>query len=366
MTTVPPIADAPALPAAASAAAALWKDHAAELRTALLIRRTEQRLLALFAEGKLFGTVHTCIGQEFAAVAVGRALSPIDTVFSNHRGHGHFLATGGTVAELVAEVMGKATGICLGRGGSQHLQKGRYFSNGIQGGIVPVTAGLALAHKLRGSGGIAVVFIGDGTLGEGGLYETLNIASKWELPLLVVCENNLYAQSTSQAETLAGDICARAAAFGIATRHGGTDDWRGLFADVARSVDDVRRTSRPLFHRIDTFRLMAHSKGDDNRPSDMIRAAWDRDPLALIERALADDPGLSHVAVVYCETTTGVRNPVDAVADVVAAHGRRLLVDAMSAFGALPLTGRDPIDAVAASSNKCLEMARVVGRGLAG
>ena len=97
MTTVPPIADAPATSAASTAAAA-WKDHAAELRTALLIRRTEQRLLGLFAEGKLFGTVHTCIGQEFSAVAVGRALSPIDTVFSNHRGHGHFLATGGTAA----------------------------------------------------------------------------------------------------------------------------------------------------------------------------------------------------------------------------------------------------------------------------
>ena len=135
-----------------SATAAL-ATFASELRTALLIRRTEQKLLSLFAEGKLFGTVHTCIGQEFSAVAVGRALSPDDTVFSNHRGHGHFLATGGTVEELVAEVMGKSTGICKGRGGSQHLQKGRYFSNGIQGGIVPVAAGLAMAHKLRRSGG---------------------------------------------------------------------------------------------------------------------------------------------------------------------------------------------------------------------
>jgi 2-oxoisovalerate dehydrogenase E1 component len=261
-----------------------------ELRTALLIRRTEQKLLALFAEGKLFGTVHTCIGQELSAVAVGRSLAPDDTVFSNHRGHGHFLATGGTVAELVAEVMGKETGICKGRGGSQHLQKGRYFSNGIQGGIVPVTAGLAMAHKLRGSGGIATVFIGDGTLGEGSLYETLNIASKWELPLLVVCENNLYAQSTSQAETLAGDICARAGAFGIATRWHNTYDWQDLFVGIKDSIDDVRRTSRPVFHRVDTFRLMAHSKGDDNRPVDYVQSHWDRDPLAILERTLADDP----------------------------------------------------------------------------
>lgn len=262
----------------------------AELRTALLIRRTEQKLLALFAEGKLFGTVHTCIGQEFSAVAVGRSLTADDTVFSNHRGHGHFLATGGTVAELVAEVMGKETGICKGRGGSQHLQKGRYFSNGIQGGIVPVTAGLAMAQKLRGTGCIATVFIGDGTLGEGSLYETLNIASKWELPLLVICENNLYAQSTSQSETLAGDICARAEAFGITTRSHTTYDWQDLFVGIKDSIDDVRRTSRPVFHRVDTFRLMAHSKGDDNRPADYVQSHWDRDPLALLERTLADDP----------------------------------------------------------------------------
>jgi 2-oxoisovalerate dehydrogenase E1 component len=290
MTTASSIVGVHGTAGAASAAAA-WNDNVADLRTAMLIRRTEQKLLALFSEGKLFGTVHTCIGQEFSAVAVGRAIAPNDTVFSNHRGHGHFLSTGGTVTELVAEVMGKSTGICLGRGGSQHLQKGRYYSNGIQGGIVPVAAGLAMAHKLRGDGGIAVVFIGDGTLGEGSLYETMNIASKWDLPLLIVCENNLYAQSTSQAETMAGDICGRAAAFGIATRHGGTDDWQALFTEVARSVDEVRRTSRPLFHRIDTFRLMAHSKGDDNRPPAFVQAAWDRDPLAVLERAMADDPG---------------------------------------------------------------------------
>lgn len=273
----------------AVAAAEALERFPAELWMALLIRRTEQRLLGLYAEGKLFGTVHTCIGQEFSAVAVGRALRADDTVFSNHRGHGHFLATGGTVEELIAEVMGKSTGICKGRGGSQHLQKGRYYSNGIQGGIVPVSAGLALAHKLSGSGAIATVFIGDGTLGEGALYESLNIASKWDLPLLVICENNLYAQSTSQTQTLAGDICGRAEAFGIDARHGDTYDWPGLLAGLQASVEQVRQTSRPVFHRVDTFRLMAHSKGDDNRPAEYVQAHWDRDPLAVLERALAGD-----------------------------------------------------------------------------
>lgn len=275
--------------AAAASAADLLDRHEAELRQALLIRRTEQKLLALYAEGKLFGTVHTCIGQEFSAVAVGRAINPADIVFSNHRGHGHFLATGGGVASLIAEVMGKDTGVCRGRGGSQHLQLGRYYSNGIQGGIVPVTAGLAMAQKLRGTGAIGVVFIGDGTLGEGALYETMNIASKWDLPLLIVCENNLYAQSTCQTETIAGDICSRAKAFGIETQSGNTYDWPELLAGMEAAVAAVRQDSRPHFYRVDTFRLMAHSKGDDNRPADYVQAHWDRDPLAVIERQLADD-----------------------------------------------------------------------------
>src|SRR5215470_4248089 len=141
--------------------------------TATLIREVEQRLLDLFAAGKLFGTVHTCIGQEFVGVAVAQALSESDLVFSNHRCHGHFLARTGNVEGLIAEVMGKATGVCGGRGGSQHLcdRSRGFFSNGIQGGIVPVAAGLAMSLDLRGAEAVCVVFIGDGTLGEGAVYE---------------------------------------------------------------------------------------------------------------------------------------------------------------------------------------------------
>ena len=149
--------------------------------TSYLIREVERRLLELFTAGKLFGTVHTCIGQELVGVAVAQSLRPGDFLFSNHRCHGHFLARTGNVDGLIAEVMGKQTGVCGGRGGSQHLcdlQHG-FFSNGIQGGIVPVAAGLAYSQQLRGNENIAVVFIGDGTLGEGAVYEALNIASKW-------------------------------------------------------------------------------------------------------------------------------------------------------------------------------------------
>jgi 2-oxoisovalerate dehydrogenase E1 component len=256
-----------------------------ELYQALLIRATEERLLNLFSEGKLIGTVHTCIGQEFVGVGVARRLTDRDTLFSNHRGHGHFIAYTGNVTGLIGEVMGKSIGVCGGRGGSQHLQQDGFYSNGIQGGTAPVATGLGLGHKLKGGGGISVVFIGDGTLGQGAVYESLNIASKWDLPVLFVCENNLFAQSTCQSQTLAGDICLRAEAFGIRTAHGNTWDWPGLFDDLEASIDYTRRESRPVFHRIDTFRLMAHSKGDDNRPDSYLEPYRRRDPLnALMAR----------------------------------------------------------------------------------
>ena len=250
-----------------------------------LIRAVEERLLRLFSEGKIFGTVHTCIGQEWAGIAIAEALIEGDIVFTSHRGHGHFLARTNDVEGLMAELMGKTTGICGGRGGSQHLCGDGVFSNGIQGGIVPVTAGIALAHKLRESGTIAVVFIGDGTLGEGAVYETFNIASKWELPLLIVLENNQYAQSTAQAQTLAGDIEARAAAFDIATSRANTWNPAELLAAAAKCVQAVRHSGCPNFLQIDTYRLMPHSKGDDLRDVAELKAYWDRDPFVIFSQA---------------------------------------------------------------------------------
>jgi 2-oxoisovalerate dehydrogenase E1 component len=250
------------------------------LHRALLLRAVEESLLRLFAEGKVSGTTHTCIGQEMSAIALAGSLDrQRDIVFSNHRCHGHYLAWTGDVEGLIAEVMGKRTGTCGGIGGSQHLCAPGFFSNGIQGGIVPVAAGLALGAKMRRSGGIVAVCIGDGTLGEGVVYETFNIASKWKLPLLVVLENNLVAQSTSQAETLAGEISARPAAFGIPTFHGDTWEHAALAREMKRAADHVRDTCSPAFVQVDTFRLAAHSKGDDDRdPADIARYAK-RDPV---------------------------------------------------------------------------------------
>jgi 2-oxoisovalerate dehydrogenase E1 component len=250
------------------------------LEQMLLIRAVEERLLALFSEGKLFGTTHTCIGQETCAVAVIGAIDrQRDIVFSTHRCHGHFLAYTDDPDSLIAEIMGRRSGACGGRGGSQHLCTRNFYSNGVQGGIVPVATGMALAEKRKGSGAITVCFFGDGTLGEGVIYEAFNMASLWQAPILFVLEHNQYAQSTPTALTTAGDVVARAAAFGIAADRRPADDPVALTAHVRGVVEQVRREGRPFFQVLDTYRLAAHSKGDDDRTAEELEQHRSRDPL---------------------------------------------------------------------------------------
>ena len=189
------------------------------------IRRFEETLLDLFSLGKLVGTTHTYIGQEANAVGLIEHLDPDATsIFSNHRCHGHYLAFTDDAFGLLCEVMGKAPGVCGGKGGSQHLCKGNFYSNGVLGSIVPVATGIALAEKQKGTGAVSTVFLGDGTLGEGVTYESLNLASLWQLPVLFVVENNHYAQSTPVELELAGSIAARGAAFGVETDELDTTD----------------------------------------------------------------------------------------------------------------------------------------------
>ena len=254
---------------------------------ACLLRTVEETLLRLFAEGKVAGTTHTCIGQEMSAIALAASLDrQRDIIFSNHRCHGHYLAWTGDVEGLIAEVMGKRTGVCGGLGGSQHLCAPGFFSNGVQGGIVPVAAGLALGEKFKAKRGIVAVCIGDGTLGEGVVYEAFNIAEKWQLPLLIVLENNFVAQSTSQSETLAGDIGARASAFGIPVFRGDTWEHGALAREMKRAADFVRGECRPAFVQVDTYRLAAHSKSDDDRDAEVIAGYARRDPVNMFVSAM--------------------------------------------------------------------------------
>jgi 2-oxoisovalerate dehydrogenase E1 component len=255
------------------------------VRKALLTRISEERLLQLFSEGKLSGTLHTCIGQELVGAVITELLSPGDVVFSNHRGHGHFLSLTDNLEGLIAELMGRQNGVCGGFGGSQHLCFERFFSNGIQGGIVPVAAGVAFAKKLDETEGIVIVFIGDGTLGEGSIYEAFNLAAKWQLPLLVVLEDNGIAQSTPQRQTLAGSIASRAAGFGLGYASSDTWNWQELLSQARQAVDSVRSGAGPFLLHVKTYRLKAHSKGDDTRPRTEVETFERKDP---VNQLLAD------------------------------------------------------------------------------
>ncbi len=245
---------------------------------ALRIRKTEDALLELFTKGELNGTIHTCNGQEFSAIAFKEAIKKDDTIFSNHRCHGHYIESTGDVRGLIAELMGKESGVCGGIGSSQHLHKESFFSNGIQGGIVPISAGMALAEKQNQKNRIVIVFIGDGTLGEGVVYETMNIASLLNLPLHFVCENNMYAQSTKIENSLAGSILKRPESFGIKTFHSNTWDIDNLFLNAQKSVEYSRKIG-PVFHLVDTYRLNHHSKSDDNRDTSEVDKYSKKDPL---------------------------------------------------------------------------------------
>jgi TPP-dependent pyruvate/acetoin dehydrogenase alpha subunit len=246
------------------------------------IRRFEESLLDLFSQGKLVGTTHTYIGQEANGVGIIDHLDrERDVVFSNHRCHGHYLAFTDDAFGLLCEVMGKAPGVCGGKGGSQHLCNGNFYSNGVLGSIVPVATGIALAEKKTGTGAVSTVFLGDGTLGEGVTYESLNMASLWKLPVFFVVENNHYAQSTPVELELAGSISARAAAFGVETDELDTTDVEEIHAAAGRAVARIRETGEPFFLVLDTYRFSPHSKGDDNRDPAEIEKRRERDPLTV-------------------------------------------------------------------------------------
>jgi TPP-dependent pyruvate/acetoin dehydrogenase alpha subunit len=246
-----------------------------------LIRQFEEGLLRLFQAGKLMGTTHTYSGQEADAVGVLDHLGPRDIVFSNHRCHGHYLARTGDVEGLLAEVLGRPDGICGGKGGSQHLCRGNFYSNGVQGGIAPVAVGTALAEKHKGSDAVTVVWLGDGTMGEGAVYESLNMASLWGAPVLFVVENNGYAQTTPVGMNLAGSIKARGEAFAIPSLELDTTDPREIWEAVREPLASVRRDRHPFWLVLATHRFGPHSKGDDFRPDEEKEAARARDPLLM-------------------------------------------------------------------------------------
>lgn len=254
------------------------------------IRFFEESVLDNFARGIFFGTTHTYLGQEANAVGTICHLLEQDIVISNHRCHGHFLAYGGDMRALFAELMGKATGVCGGRGGSQHLHWRNFYSNGVQGGVAPLAAGMALAEKIKGSKAVALCFMGDGTFGEGVIYEALNMAALWKTPVLFIVENNHIAQTTPIELAVSGNLEGRFNAFGIPTTTLDTSDVKVIQEISGMQIDLVRseQVARALI--LHTCRFGPHSKGDDTRPAAEVQAMRkNRDPLVIHGKLLEQE-----------------------------------------------------------------------------
>jgi TPP-dependent pyruvate/acetoin dehydrogenase alpha subunit len=254
------------------------------------IRCFETMVIEKFPTGIFPGTTHTCLGQEANAVGVLSHLTEKDIVVSNHRGHGHFLAYGGDPQALFAELMGKPGGVCGGVGGSQHLHWDHFYSSGIQGGTLAMAAGMAMAEKQKGRGGIIIDFMGDGTLGEGIVYECLNMISLWQLPLLIVLGNNHIAQTTPSHLVIAGEIEQRFKAFDLSTTQIDSSDILEIFPLAGDLIKKVREQSTPQVLIIDTARLGTHSKGDDTRHEAEIDRLWrTRDPISIHGERLPEE-----------------------------------------------------------------------------
>lgn len=248
-------------------------------KKALLIRKTEELFLELFKQGKISGTVHTSVGQEFTGVFAADNSKPNDFVVSNHRGHGHYISFTNDLKGLIGELLGKSSGCSKGVGGSQHLFNESFLSNGIQGGMLPIAAGVAYANKLEGNNNISIAFLGDGTLGEGILYETLNISSLWGIPIVYILEKNSISQSTSFEQNFSGNLESRVVGFGIDFFKTSIYDIESLDKTFKDAFLIARRDSVPVFIEVEVARLNSHSKGDDNRSQEHIDKLNKIDPL---------------------------------------------------------------------------------------
>jgi TPP-dependent pyruvate/acetoin dehydrogenase alpha subunit len=263
-------------------------------RQMLTIRLFEEQVNELYTSARMPGLAHLYSGEEAVAVGVCQALRRDDYITSTHRGHGHCLAKGAAVDRMFAELLGKAAGYCRGKGGSMHIADqdvGNLGANAIVGGSAALATGAALSSKMRGSDQVTVCFFGDGALGQGVLYEAMNMASLWKLPVIYVCENNLYTEYTPIGETAAGEISARPKAFGIHTEEVDGQDVQAVYATTQRLVERARRGKGPSFLLCNTYRYYGHHVGDIQRAyyrSKEEEQEWrtHRDPLKLLSERL--------------------------------------------------------------------------------
>jgi len=278
-------------------------------RRLVRIRLFEEQVNELYTRALMPGLAHLYSGEEAVAVGICEALRPDDYITSTHRGHGHCLAKGASPDRMFAELLGKEAGYCRGKGGSMHIADpatGNLGANAIVGGSVGIATGAAFSSKRLGTGRVAVCFFGEGALGQGSLYEVMNLAQLWKLPVIYVCENNLYNEYTHYAETTAGDISARATAFGLKAESVDGQDVRAVYAAAKPLVDRARGGDGPAFLLCYTYRYTGHHVGDVNREYYRPRQEeqdWKNkhDPIRnlgnwMIEQKLADQTALDRVS----------------------------------------------------------------------
>jgi len=266
-------------------------------RSMVAIRAFEEQVNDLYTRALMPGLAHLYIGEEAVAVGVCSALHAEDYITSTHRGHGHCLAKGASADRMFAELLGKAAGYCKGKGGSMHIadpDTGNLGANAIVGGSAGIATGAAYASKTLGNGRVAVCFFGEGALGQGLLYEVMNMAQLWKLPVIYVCENNLYCEYTHFSETVAGDIVGRAKAFGMEAAAVDGQDVRAVYDAAARLVQRARDGEGPAFLLCNTYRYKGHHVGDVNREyyrpkSEEQRWMTERDPITNLQKRLVEE-----------------------------------------------------------------------------
>ncbi|HEY7418211.1 MAG TPA: thiamine pyrophosphate-dependent dehydrogenase E1 component subunit alpha [Ktedonobacteraceae bacterium] len=269
------------------------------LKTMYRIRAFEEKVDELFMRGEIHGTTHLSIGEEATAAGALIALRPNDYITSTHRGHGHCIAKGADLNLMLAELLGKETGYCRGRGGSMHIadvQAGNLGANGVVGGGIPIATGVGLSIKLRKQDSVCLCFFGDGASNEGTFHESINMAAIWDLPVIFLCENNQYGMSMSTSRSMRSEsIAQRAASYGIpGTRVDGNDTF-AVYEAVYQAAQRARAGQGPALIESYTYRYKGHSKSDQNRyrTRDEIRSWQKRDPIHilaayLVEHAIID------------------------------------------------------------------------------
>ena len=277
-------------------------------RRMVAIRLFEERVNDLYTRALMPGLAHLYIGEEAVAVGICEALGGDDYITSTHRGHGHCLAKGASADRMFAELLGKKTGYCKGKGGSMHIADpatGNLGANAIVAGSAGIATGAAFSSKYLRTNRVVVCFFGEGALGQGVLYEVMNLAQLWKLPVIYACENNLYNEYTHFSETTAGDILSRPAAFGLAAESVDGQDVRAVYGTAAPLVNRARQGEGPAFLLCNTYRFRGHHVGDVSRDyyrTKQEEQRWmaERDPIKifsdwLIERNLADRAQLDRI-----------------------------------------------------------------------